>query len=155
MPQVDLACRLRRSFRAFCLPTSSESQQSLLPSTVTTGTHATWMAITLSGTSLYAFVIVWSQCSATLAVFMQWMSCSMNSWCASKLSPSKHVTCILNCVTLALPHIFAISFSRRGFCWPHQGVNCAPSIVPESNCSRCRLSHWILFAVYFSHFVMA
>jgi hypothetical protein len=57
-PRMDLACRLRRSWRSSRLPTSLGSHQSSLPYSATARTHATWTALTLSGTTPYVLVRV-------------------------------------------------------------------------------------------------
>jgi hypothetical protein len=44
-PRTDLACRLRRSWRSSCLPTSLGSHQSSLPCSATAWTQATWTAL--------------------------------------------------------------------------------------------------------------
>jgi len=49
-PKMDLGCRLRRSWRSSRLPTSLGSHQSSLPYSATASTHASWTALTLSGT---------------------------------------------------------------------------------------------------------
>jgi len=69
-PRIDLACRGRRSWRSSCLPASLGSHQSSLPYNATAWTHATWTALTVSGTTQYFFVRVCSLASATLAFFM-------------------------------------------------------------------------------------
>jgi len=44
-PRMAMACRLRRSWRSSCLPTSVGSHQSSLPYSATAWMHATWTAL--------------------------------------------------------------------------------------------------------------
>jgi len=69
-PRMDLACRFRRSWRSSRLPASLGSHQRSLPYRATAWTHATWTALTLSGTMPYVMVRVRSLASAALAFFM-------------------------------------------------------------------------------------
>jgi len=78
-PVVDLSC----------LPTSLESHQSSLPFSVTAWTHATRMALTLSGTTPYVIVRVWSLASAALAFFIHRLWCSLNIRCVSTQTPTQ------------------------------------------------------------------
>jgi len=94
--RIDLACRLMRSWRSSCLPTSLGSHQSWLPYSATTWAHATWTARTLSGTTPYVLVSDRSLASAALAFFMHRLWCSLNVRCASIQTPSQRVACALN-----------------------------------------------------------
>jgi len=74
-PRMDLACRLRRSWRSSRLPTSLGSHQSSLPYSATAWTHATWTALTLSGTTPYCrrsskcrYLYMMAQCRALYAI---------------------------------------------------------------------------------------
>jgi hypothetical protein len=77
-PRIDLACRLRRSWSSSRLPTSLGSHYSSLPYSATDWMHATWTALTLSGTTLYVLVRVWSLASTALVYFMHQFKCSSN-----------------------------------------------------------------------------
>jgi hypothetical protein len=116
--RMDLACRFRGSWRLLRLPTSLVSHQSSLPCSVTTCTHSTWTALTLSGPTLYVLVMVRSLTSAALAFFMHQL------WCS------------LNC---------AVSFTRRCLLWPRLRVNGAASVIAVSKCSSRLLAHSKLF----------
>jgi len=153
MPRMDLACRLRRSWRSSCLPTSLRSHQSSLPYGATALTHATWTAIALSGTTLYVFVRVQSLASAALAIFMHQLCCSLNVRCASIQTPRQRVTCMLNHTILSTIHIFAVNIGQRCFLWPCLCVNSAGSIFAVFNCSPCLLAHSMLFPAHLSSIV--
>jgi len=149
-PRMDLACRLRRSWRSSRLPISLGSHQRSLPYSATAWTHATWTALTLSGTMPYVVVRVQSLASAALAFFMHLLFCSLNVRCASIQTPSQHVAWVLNRMTPLPTRIFAVSFGRRCLLWPCLCVNCAASIVAVSNCSPRLLAHSIHFAAHLS-----
>ena len=149
-PLMDLACQLRRSWRLSRLPTSLGSHQSSLPYSATAWTHATWTALTLSGTMPYVVVRVWSLTSAALAFFMYHLCCSLNVRCATIQTPSQRVTCVSNGMTLLPTLIFAVSFGRKCFLWPRLHVNSAASVLAVSNCSPCLFAHSMLFAAHLS-----
>jgi len=127
-PRIDLACRLRRSWRSSRLPASLGSHQSSLPYSATAWTHATWTALTLSGTTPYVVVRVRSLASAALAFFMHRLWCSLSVRCTSIQTPSQRVACLLNHMNPSPTFIFADSFGRRCFLWPRLRVN------PGSRC---------------------
>jgi len=110
-PRMDLACRLRRSWRSSRLPTSLGSHQSSLPYSATAWMHATWTARMLSGATPYVLVSDRSQPSAALAFFMHRLWRSINVRCASIQTPSQRVTCALNHMDPFLTLIFAVSLA--------------------------------------------
>ena len=145
-PRIDLACRLRRSWRSSRLPASFGSHQSSLPYSATAWMHDTWTALTLSGRMPYVVLSVWSLASAALSFSIHLLCCSLYVKCASIQTPSQHVACVLNHMTTRPTHIFAVSFGRRCFLWPHVLVNSAASVFAVSNCRPRLLGHWILLA---------
>jgi len=147
-PRMDLACRLRRSWRLSHLPTSLGSHQSSLPYSATAWTHATRTASTLSGTTLYVLVSDRSLASAALAFSMPRLRCSLNVKCASIQTPSQHVGCVLNRMDPFPTLIFADSYGRRCFLWPRLRVNSGTSVFAVWNCSPCLLAHSMLFAAH-------
>jgi hypothetical protein len=149
-PRMDLGCRLRRSWRSSRLPISLGSHHSLLPYSATAWTHATWTARTLSVTMPYVLVSDRSLPSAALAFFIHRLCCSLNVRCASIVTPSQHVACVLNRMDPFLTFIFAVSFGRRCFLWPRRCVNSAASVFAVSNCSPRLLAHSMLFAAHLS-----
>jgi len=149
-PRIGLACRFRRSWRSSCLPTSLGSHQSSLPYSATAWTHATWTAITISGTTPYVLVRVRSLASAALAFFMHRLWCSLNVRCASIQTPSQRVACAMKCMDTFPTHIFAVCFGRRCSLWPCLRVNSAASVFAVSNCSPRLLAHSMLFAAHLS-----
>jgi hypothetical protein len=112
-PRIDLACRSSRSWRSSRLPASLGCHQSSLPYSATAWTHATWKALTISGTTAYVFVRVQSLASAALAFFMHQLCCSWRVRCASIQTSSQRVACLLNCMNPSLTFIFAVSFGPR------------------------------------------
>jgi len=113
VPRMDLACRLRRrSWRSSRLPTSLGSHHRSLPYSATTGTQATWTALTLSGTTLYVFVRVRSPACAALAHFTHQVCCSLNVGCTSIQTPCQRVTGVLYHMNPFPTLIFAVSFDR-------------------------------------------
>jgi len=149
-PRMDLACRLRRSWRSSRLPASLGSHQSSLPYSATAWTHATWTALTLSGTMPYVVVRVRSLASAALAFFTHRLCCSLNVRCVSIQTPNQGVACVLNHMTPLPTLIFAVSFGRRCFLWPRLHVNRAASVFAVSNCSPRLLAHSMLCAAHLS-----
>ena len=87
-PRMDLDRGLRRSWRSSCLPTSGGSHQRSLPYSATAWTHATWTALTLSGTEQYLLEFVLILASVDLALWMHWLCCSLNVRCASIETPN-------------------------------------------------------------------
>jgi len=151
-PRMDLDCRLRRKWRSSRLPTSLGSHQSSLPHSATALTHATWTALTLSGTTPYVLVRVWSQASAALAFFMVRLRRPLNVRCVPILTPSHRVACVLNRMMPLPTVIFADSFGRKCILWPRLRLNRAASVIEVSNCSPCVFAHSMLFAVHISSF---
>jgi len=149
-PRMDLACRLRRSWRSSCLPTSLGSHQSSLPYSATAWTHATWAALTLSGTTPYILVRVQSLAFAALAFIMHRLCWSINIRCASIQTPSPRVTCVLNHVIPFRTLIFVVSFGRRCFLWPRLRLISAVSVFAVSNCSLRLLAHSMRFPAHLS-----
>jgi len=149
-PMMDLACRLRRSWRSSRLPASLGSHQSSLPYSATAWTHATWTALTLSGTMPYVVVRVRSLASAALAFFKHRLCCSLNVRCASIQTPNQHVAGVLNRMTPLPTHIFAVGFSRRCFLSPRLRLNSAASVCAVSNFSPRLLAHSMLLAAHLS-----
>jgi len=141
---MDLNWRLRRSWRSSRLPTSLGSHQSSLPHSATAWTHATWTALTLSGTTPYVLVRVRSLASVALAFFIHRLWCSLNVRCATIHTPSQRVACTLNRMDSFPTLIFAVSFGRRCFLWPRLRVNSATSIFAVSNYSPRLLAHSML-----------
>jgi len=152
-PRMDLACRLRRSWRSSRLPTSLGSHPSLLPYSTTAWAHATWTALTLSGTMPYALLRVQSQASAALALFMHRLCYSLNVRCASIQTPSQCGACVLNRMIPFSTLFFNVNFSRRCFLWPQLRVNSAASILGVSHCSPRVLAHTMLCAAHLSSIV--
>jgi len=150
-PSMDLACQLRWSWRSSHLPTSLGLHQSSLPYCATACKHATWTALTVSGTMLYVLGRVRSLASAALALFMHLFWCSLNVRCASIHPPSQHITCVLNRMNLFQTLIFADSSGWWCFLWPRMRVNSAASVFAVSNCSPRLLAHWMLLAGLHSH----
>jgi len=109
-PRTDLAYPLRRSWMSSCLPASLGSQQSSLTSSATAWTQATWMALTLSGTTLYVFVRVQSLASAALIFFIHRLWCSLEVRCASIKTLSQRVACLLNRMNRFSIFILAVGF---------------------------------------------
>jgi len=152
-PRIDLACRLRRSWRSSRLPTSLGSHHSSLSYSATAWTHATWTALKLSGTTPYLFVRVRSLASAALAFFMHRLWCSLSVRCASIQAPSQRVACLLNRMKPSPTLIFAVSVGRRCSLWPCLHVNSAASVFAVSNCSPRLLAHLTLLAAHLSSIV--
>jgi hypothetical protein len=140
-PSIDLACQLRRSWRSSRLPVSLGSHHSSLPYTATAWTHATWTALTPTGTALYVFVSDRSLASAALALTIHQFWCSLSLRCASIQTPSQRVACLLNCMNPPLTLVFAVSIGRRCLLLPRLRANCAPSVFAVSNCSPRLLPH--------------
>jgi len=148
--RMDLACRLRRSWKSSCLPTALGSHQSSLQYSATAWTHATWMAPMLSGTIPYVVVRVQSLAAAALACFMHQLCGSLIVGCASIQTPSQRVACVLNCMNPLLTVIFAVSCGQRCFLWPCLRVNSAASVLAVLNCSPRLHAHSMLLAAHFS-----
>jgi len=151
---MDLASRLRRRWRSSHLPTSLGSHQRSQPYSATAWTHATWTALTVSGTTPYVLVRVRSLASAALAFFIHRLWSSLNVRCASIHTPTQRVACALNRTDSFPTLIIAVSFGRRCFRWPCLRVNSAASVFAVSNCSPRLLSHSMLFAVHLSSIEM-
>jgi len=149
-PRMDLACRLRRSWRSSRLPTSLGSHQSSHPNSSTAWTHATRTALTLSGTTPYVLVKVQSLASAALAFFMHPLWSSLNVRCASIQTPSQHVACVLNRMIPLPTLILAVSSSQWCFLWPRLRVNSAASVFAVSHCSPPLFAHSMLFPAHLS-----
>ena len=132
-PRIDLACRLRRSWRLSRLPASLGSHHSSLPYSATAWTHATWSAHTLSGMTPYVFVTIRNLASAALAFFMHWLWCSLSVRCTSIQTPSQHVAGLFNRMKPSTTLNFAVSFGRRFFLWPRLRVNSAASVFAVLN----------------------
>jgi hypothetical protein len=112
-PKMDVACRLRRSWRSSPLRTSLRSHHSTDIYSATAWTYATWPALTMAGTITYIVVSVRTLPSADLAFFIHRLFRSLNVRCASFLIPSKHVTCVLSYTNLLRTVISAVSFGLR------------------------------------------
>jgi len=115
-PRIDLAYRLRRSWRSSRLPASLGSHNSSLPYSATGWTHVSWTALALSGTTLYVLVRVQSLASAALPFFMLRLWCSLRVRFASIHAPSQRVACLVHRIKLSPTLIFAVSCGRRGLC---------------------------------------
>jgi len=149
-PRIDLAFRLKRSWRLSRLPASLGSHHSSLPYSATAWTHATWTTVTLSGTTPYVFVRVRSLASAALAVFMHRLRCPFSIRGATIQTPSQRVACLLNRVNPSPIFIFAVNIGRRCLWWPRLHVNSATSIVAVSNCSPRLLAHSMRITAHLS-----
>jgi len=147
---MGLACQLRRSWRSSRLPASLGSHPSSLPYSATAWTHATWPALTLSGTMPYVVVRVSSLASAALAVLMHRLCCSLNVKCVSIQTPSQRVACVLNRMTPLPTLIFAVVYGWRCFLWPCLRVNRAGSVFAMSNYSPRLLAQSMLLAAHLS-----
>jgi len=149
-PRMDLACRLRRSWRASRLHTSLGSDQSSLPYSATAWTRGTWTALEISGRTPYVLVRVRSLASAALAFFIHRLCCSLNSRCPSLQMPSQRVACVLKSMIPLPTLIFAVSFGQRCFLWPRLRGNSPASVFAVSNCSPRLFAHSMLFAAHHS-----
>jgi len=152
-PRIDLARRLTRSWGSSHLLALLGSHLSSLSYSATAWTHATWTALTLSGTTPYVFVRVWSLAFAASGLFMHQWWCSLSVRCASIQTPSQHVAWLLNRMNPSLTLIFAVSFDRRCLLWPRLRVNSAASVFAVSNCSARLLAYSMLFAAHRSSIV--
>ena len=148
--RMDLACRLMRSSRSSRLPTSLGSDQSSLPYSATAWTHATWTALTLSGTTQYVLVRVRSLASAALAFIMHRLCHSLNLRWGSIQTPSQCVACALNRMIPFPTRVFAVSFGRRCILFPRLRVNSHASNFAVSNCNQRLLVHLMLWAAHLS-----
>ena len=94
VPRIDQACLLSRSWRSSRQPTSLGSHQSSLPYSATARTHATWAALTPTGTMPDVVVTVWSLSSPALAFLIHQLCSSLRVRCASIQTPSQCVACV-------------------------------------------------------------
>jgi len=147
-PRMDLACQLRRCWRSSRLPTSLRSHQSSLQYRATAGMQATWTALTLSGTTPYILVRVWSLASAAMDFSMHRLSYTLNIRCASIQTPSQCVACSMNCMNPFQTFIFAVSFGRRCLLWPHLRSHSTVSIFAVLNFRPRLLALLMLFAAH-------
>jgi len=149
-PRMDLACRLRRSWRPSRLPTSLGSHWSLLPYSATAWMHPTSMALTLSGTTQYVVVRVLSKLSTALAFFRHQLCCSSNIRCSSIQMTSKCGACVSIRMNLFPTIIVVVSFGRMCFPLPCLHVHGVTSIFGVSNCSLNVLAHSMFLAAHLS-----
>jgi len=147
-PRMDLAYRLRRSWRSSRLPTALGFHQRSLSYSATDWTHANWTALTLSGRTPCVLVRVRSLGSASLAFFMHRLWCFLNFRCGSIHTPTQRVTCALTRKDSFPTLIFAVSCGWSCFLWPGLRVNSAASVFAVSNCSPRLLAKSMLFTAH-------
>lgn len=127
--RMDLACWLIWSWRLSCLHTSQGSHQSSLTYSVTAWMQATWAALTLSRTTPYGVVRVWSLASVCVAFFVHWLCCFLNVRCASINTPSLDITGVSNQMIHFLTLIFGVCWGWKCVLWPCLHVNSTASVI--------------------------